>query len=256
MSKQPPLTSAEVVAGGAVANNALGARTIATETTPTPPFKKSVVVFSGGMDSAALLVKLLAEERECLALTFNYGQRHAREIEAAQTIAKMLNVRHRVADLRHLATFFGTNSLTSPDVPVPDGHYTEEKMKATVVPARNLVFLSIATAWALAEKCDSIAYGAHAGDHTIYPDCRPEFADALAKTILLADWRPVTLECPFVNLDKAAIASIGAKYNAPFALTWSCYKGGHFHCGRCATCVERREAFANAGIPDPTKYEL
>jgi 7-cyano-7-deazaguanine synthase len=216
---------------------------------------KTVVVFSGGMDSTALLAKLAAEGRECLALTFDYGQRHAREIDSARAIAARLNVRHRVADLRSLVPLWGANSLTDPGVAVPDGHYTEERMKVTIVPARNLIFLAVATAWALSEKCATLAYGAHAGDHAIYPDCRPEFAEKLAQTIALADWHRVALERPFVNLDKAAIAKIGAAHAAPFALSWSCYKGGEKHCGRCATCVERKEAFANAGIPDPTRYE-
>ncbi|MDR3229214.1 MAG: 7-cyano-7-deazaguanine synthase QueC [Puniceicoccales bacterium] len=216
---------------------------------------KTAVVFSGGLDSTVLLAKLVSEGRECLALTFDYGQRHAREIESARAIAALLGIRHHVADLRALIPLWGSNSLTDHAVAVPDGHYTEERMKTTVVPGRNLVFLSVAAAWAIAEKCDSLAYGAHSGDHTIYPDCRPEFADALAAAVALADWRRVELERPFVTMDKAAVARLGAALGAPMALSWSCYKGGKLHCGRCATCVERREAFEKAAVPDPTDYE-
>ncbi|MDR2513463.1 MAG: 7-cyano-7-deazaguanine synthase QueC [Puniceicoccales bacterium] len=212
---------------------------------------KTVVVLSGGLDSTVLLASLLAEGRECLALSFDYGQRHVREIDSARAVCAFYGVHHQVADLKMLTPLWGSNSLTDTSVQVPNGHYTEEQMKVTVVPGRNLVFLSIAAAWAMGNKCDSLAYGAHGGDHTIYPDCRPEFATALGNTLALADWHRVSLEHPFASLDKTAIVRIGKKLGAPFHLTWSCYKGGERHCGLCATCVERREAFANAGVPDP-----
>jgi 7-cyano-7-deazaguanine synthase len=215
---------------------------------------KTVVVLSGGLDSTVLLAKLLAEGRECRALTIDYGQRHVCEIEAAKTICAYYGVRHQIADLRALVPLWGSNSITDADVPVPDGHYTEERMKTTVVPGRNLIFLSVAAAWTIGNEYDSLAYGAHNGDHTIYPDCRPEFADALAPAIALADWRRVTLERPFVHMTKADIARLGAELGAPLYLTWSCYKGGEIHCGLCATCIERKEAFALAGVPDPTRY--
>ncbi|MDR1816646.1 MAG: 7-cyano-7-deazaguanine synthase QueC [Puniceicoccales bacterium] len=218
------------------------------------PPEKSVVILSGGLDSTVLLAKLVADGRRCLALTFNYGQRHAREIEAARAIAAALGVEHTVGDLRGIAALFGSNCLTDAALPVPDGHYTEERMKATVVPGRNLLFLSAAAALAFSRGCDTVAYGAHGGDHAIYPDCRPEFANALEKAIALADWHHVALERPFVSLTKADIVRLGAEIGAPLELTWSCYRGGDTHCGRCGTCVERREAFALAGVPDPTEY--
>ncbi|MDR1497488.1 MAG: 7-cyano-7-deazaguanine synthase QueC [Puniceicoccales bacterium] len=215
---------------------------------------RTVVIFSGGLDSTVLLAKLIAEGRECLALTFKYGQKHAREIAAAQAICGLFGVRHQVVDLGALASLWGGNSLTDPALPVPDGHYTEERMKVTVVPGRNLVFLSIGTAWAIAEGADTLAYGAHGGDHVIYPDCRSEFTAALAPAIALSDWRAVRLEHPFVNMTKTDIVRLGTAIGAPMHLSWSCYKGGALHCGRCATCVERKEAFANSGNPDPTHY--
>ncbi len=215
---------------------------------------KSLVVFSGGLDSTVLLSKLVADGRDCRALTVNYGQRHAKEIEAAQEICRLLGVTHQVADLRSLVSLWGSNSLTDPAVAVADGHYTEERMKTTVVPARNLVLLSLAAAWAIAEQCDTVAYAAHSGDHAIYPDCRNEFAEAAAKTIALADWHRVELERPFVDMNKAEIVQLGAACGAPMHLSWSCYKGGERHCGRCGTCIERREAFFLAGVADPTVY--
>ncbi|MDR2430454.1 MAG: 7-cyano-7-deazaguanine synthase QueC [Puniceicoccales bacterium] len=216
---------------------------------------KSVVVFSGGLDSTVLLAKLIAEGRTCLALTVDYGQRHRREIESAKAICAALGgITHRVADLGALAPLWGRNSLTDATVDVAEGHYTEERMRSSVVPGRNLLLLATAAAWAFAERCDSLAYGAHGGDHAIYPDCREAFADATARAIALADWHTLALERPFVMLDKTAIVRMGAALRAPMHLSWSCYKGGAEHCGRCGTCIERREAFANAGVEDPTRY--
>ena len=215
---------------------------------------RTVVVYSGGLDSTVLLAHLLAEGREVHALTVNYGQRHAREIESARAVCAHYGVEHRVADLRALGEIFGSNSLTNTAVDVAEGHYTEETMKTTVVPNRNMILLAVAAARAIALKADTLAYAAHGGDHAIYPDCRPEFADAMDHAIGLADWHKVRLERPMVSWSKAEIVRRGAELGVPFALTWSCYKGGAKHCGRCGTCIERREAFRLAGVPDPTEY--
>ncbi|MCB1120019.1 MAG: 7-cyano-7-deazaguanine synthase, partial [Verrucomicrobiae bacterium] len=137
---------------------------------------------------------------------------------------------------------------------VPHGHYEEENMKSTVVPNRNMILLSVATGWAVSLKADCVSYAAHAGDHAIYPDCREEFADALDKTMRLADWQEIYLNRPFVSWTKADIVRRGAELNVPFEKTWSCYEGGDQHCGRCGTCIERREAFHLAGVADPTEY--
>ena len=215
---------------------------------------RTVVVYSGGLDSTVLLAHLLAEGREVHALTVNYGQRHAREIESARAVCAHYGVEHRVADLRALGEIFGSNSLTNTAVDVAEGHYTEETMKTTVVPNRNMILLAVAAARAIALKADTLAYAAHGGDHAIYPDCRPEFADAMDHAIGLADWHKVRLERPMVSWSKAEIVRRGAALGVPFALTWSCYKGGAKHCGRCGTCIERREAFRLAGVPDSTEY--
>lgn len=214
----------------------------------------SVLVLSGGLDSTVLLYDLHAVGRTLHALTIDYGQRHRREIDHAAASAARLGIPHRIADLRSLAPLFGSSSLTDAATPVPHGHYEAETMKATVVPNRNMILLAVAAAWAMSLKAGSVAYAAHGGDHAIYPDCRPEFADALDTAIRLADWHQVRLERPYVGLTKADIVRRGATLNVPFALTWSCYEGRGIHCGRCGTCVERREAFARAGIPDPTTY--
>jgi 7-cyano-7-deazaguanine synthase len=215
---------------------------------------RTVVVYSGGLDSTVLLAHLLAEGREVHAFTVNYGQRHAREIESAKAVCAHYGVPHQVADLRALGAVFGTNSLTDSGVAVAEGHYTEESMKTTVVPNRNMILLAVAAARAIALQADTLAYAAHGGDHAIYPDCRPEFADAMDHAIGLADWHKVRLERPMVSWTKTEIVRRGTELGVPFASTWSCYKGGDKHCGRCGTCIERREAFHLAGVPDPTVY--
>lgn len=216
--------------------------------------QSSVVLVSGGLDSSVLLAKLVADHRRILALGIDYGQRHRREIDSARAVCAHYNVEYRLADLRKITEFFGKNSLTDRAVPVYEGAYNEAGMKTTVVPARNLIFISVATAWAISEKCDTVAYAAHGGDHAIYPDCREEFAEKLDAVVRLADWHSVRLERPFVAMTKAEIVALGAKLNVPFQLTWSCYNGGKKHCGKCATCIERAAAFREAGVPDPTIY--
>lgn len=215
---------------------------------------KTVLVYSGGLDSTVLLGHLLAEGREVHTFTVNYGQRHSREIESARAVCEHYGVEHRVADLRALGPIFGHNSLTDTSMAVAEGHYEEESMKTTVVPNRNMILLAVAAARAIALRADTLAYAAHGGDHAIYPDCRPEFAEAMDAAIRLADWHKVALERPMVSWSKADIVRRGAALAVPMHLTWSCYKGGVVHCGRCGTCVERREAFALAGVPDPTAY--
>ncbi len=216
--------------------------------------KSSVVLLSGGLDSTVLLAKLVAEKRRVLAMGVDYGQRHSRETDAARAVCAFYGIEYRLADLRAVSAFFGKNSLTDTGVPVYEGAYTEEGMKTTVVPARNLLLVSLATAWAISEKCDTVAYAAHGGDHAIYPDCREEFAEKLDAVVRISDWHPVRLERPFVGMSKAEIVALGAKLKAPLHLTWSCYNGGNAHCGKCSTCIERAAAFREASLPDPTVY--
>ena len=214
----------------------------------------TVLIYSGGMDSTVLLHHLLAAGQTVAALSVNYGQRHRREIDCAVEMCRQLGVEQRTADLRGLAPLLTGSSLTDSSVAVPHGHYEEDSMKATVVPNRNMLLLATAAAWAISRKAETVAYAAHSGDHAIYPDCREAFADAMDTAIRLADWHPVRLQRPFVGLSKAEIVRRGTELGVPFAQTWSCYEGGDWHCGRCGTCIERREAFYLAGIEDPTTY--
>jgi 7-cyano-7-deazaguanine synthase len=215
---------------------------------------KSVAIFSGGLDSTVLLHHLLERGDEVLALSVDYGQRHRRELTHAAAIADKLGLEWRLADLNAIVPLLAGSSLTTAEVSVPHGHYAEDSMKQTVVPNRNMIMLAVAGGWAISRRCQRIVYGAHAGDHTIYPDCRPEFAAALGQALALADWHPVELHTPFIGMTKSEIVSLGARLQVDFGATWSCYEGGDAHCGACGTCVERREAFRLAGVPDPTRY--
>ena len=216
----------------------------------------SAEVLSGGLDSSVLSYALKARGIPIKALTVLYGQRHSKEQGAASAIAGKLHIEHKILALPELKQLLGSQcALVNDDLQIPEGHYEDESMQQTVVPNRNMILLSLATAWSVAMECAGVAYAAHSGDHAIYPDCRPEFAEALAAAIALCDDHPQHLLRPFVGLTKAQIVSIGARLGVPFGLTWSCYKGADVHCGRCGTCTERIEAFQLAGVPDPTMYE-
>jgi len=215
---------------------------------------KTVLIYSGGLDSTVLLYHLLNEGHEVHTLSVNYGQRHACELSYAAEISQMAASSHKMAALSSIQPLLAGSSLTSPEIEVAEGHYTEASMRSTVVPNRNMILLAVATGHALSMGAEKVAYAAHSGDHTIYPDCRNEFADAMAEAIRLCDWKTVELIRPFVDLTKADIIRRGIQLNVPFEKTWSCYKGGKVHCGRCGTCIERREAFDLANHKDPTSY--
>ena len=216
---------------------------------------KTIVICSGGLDSVSLAHKVAAENELIGLVSFDYGQRHRKEVEFAEAAASRLSVPFDLIDIRQVGQFLSGSALTD-DVSVPDGHYAEETMKVTVVPNRNAIMLTIAFGVAAAKQADAVAAAVHGGDHFIYPDCRPAFVDAFQamQDKALDGYADVKLYTPFVHIPKSAIVTEGARHNTPFVETWSCYKGGAVHCGRCGTCVERREAFALAGIDDPTDY--
>lgn len=216
---------------------------------------KAIVLVSGGMDSATLLyhyVSLYGPEN-VKALAFNYGQRHRTELKASWWLCQHVNVEHELVSIEGVRHFLGS-ALTSPQIEVPEGHYEEESMRATVVPMRNAIFLTVAVghAWTIGAKVVGTAI--HAGDHAIYPDCRPEFLSAFNVMVEKAaeGFTVPQVEAPFVHMSKMDIARMGQDLGVPWERTWSCYKGGYIHCGKCGTCVERREALAPFG--DPTRY--
>jgi 7-cyano-7-deazaguanine synthase len=218
----------------------------------------AVAVVSGGIDSVTL-AHLLADEGHRLTLvSFDYGQRHVKELDCAARTAGRLGATHHVVDLRPLGALL-TSALTSGGAEIPEGHYTDASMEATVVPNRNAILLSVATGVAVAEGADCVAIGVHGGDHPVYPDCRPAFIAAFEHMARLANegfaHPDLAIRAPFLDLDKAHIVATADRLGVPLDDTWSCYVGGDKHCGRCGTCVERREAFALAGVDDPTSYE-
>lgn len=215
---------------------------------------KSVIIYSGGLDSTVLLYQLRDAGHELHALSIDYGQRHRCELATAEAICRACGVPHATADLSAIQPLLAGSSLTSPEIEVVEGHYTEDSMKSTVVPNRNMIFLALATGHALSIGAQQVAYAAHSGDHAVYPDCRNAFADAMAAAMALADWNTVELSRPFVDWTKADIVRHGHELGVPFGQTWSCYKGHELHCGRCGTCIERREAFDLACVEDPTTY--
>lgn len=224
---------------------------------------RTVAVVSGGMDSVTLAYKLAREGHDLALLSVDYGQRHVRELECARRCAERLGVSHEVADLSGITRLISDSVLTDHDRDVPEGHYAAPTMRQTVVPNRNMIMLSVAVGYAANIGAEMVATGVHAGDHPVYPDCRPVFIDAVSAAAafgtqgLVDESLPhkgVRVVAPFVRLSKASIAAIGKTLGVPFADTWSCYKGGEIHCGRCSTCVERIEALDEAGVEDTTPY--
>ncbi|WP_411034129.1 7-cyano-7-deazaguanine synthase QueC [Shinella sp. BYT-45] len=217
---------------------------------------KCLVICSGGLDSVSLAHRVAAEHDLAGLISFDYGQRHKKELAFAAACAERLDVPHDIVDIRPVGRSLSGSALTD-DIDVPDGHYAEETMKITVVPNRNAIMLAIAFGIAAARKADAVATAVHGGDHFIYPDCRPGFIDAFQamQDRALEGYADIRLYAPYVTVPKAEIVRDGARHGTPFALTWSCYKGGEHHCGRCGTCIERREAFHLAGQHDPTTYQ-
>ncbi len=217
--------------------------------------QRCVVLLSGGVDSSVLLYSLIADY-ECYPLTINYGQRHSKEVIAARNICEArgnwLLKRWRLLDLGNLKGIL-PSALTGTGE-VPEGEYTEPSMAQTVVPNRNMIFLAVAAGYAEGIGAIGVAYAAHAEDHYLYPDCRPEFVFAAMDTIEKGTGGKVRLLAPFINTTKTDIVAMGKKLVVPFGRTWSCYKGEELHCGLCSTCLERMKAFKGAGMKDPTSY--
>lgn len=215
--------------------------------------EKIVAILSGGMDSTTLVYQLVRQGLEVACLSFDYGQRHVKELEAARRTTQKLRLEHIIipfgTEMKYLVS---KSALTDTNQEVPQGHYAAENMKATVVPNRNMIMLALAAGYAITFGAKKLAYGAHAGDHAIYPDCRPEFAEAMTKALLLCHFDGgIQLIAPFMNITKSDICIIGLNLRVPYEDTWTCYAGLDKPCGVCGSCVERAEAFEFAGIIDP-----
>lgn len=215
---------------------------------------KVVVIYSGGMDSFTVLNHAIKNGHEVYALSFNYGQRHVRELDAAANVCKSLNIPHKVVDITAINSLLAGSSLTS-DIEIPEGHYEAESMQSTVVPNRNMILLSLAIGYAVSIGAEAVYYGAHSGDHAIYPDCRPEFVEKMNDVSLIANYQPVRIEVPFLRNDKAEILAAGLAMGLDYSQTWTCYNGREKACGKCGACMERLEAFAANQQTDPLPYE-
>ncbi|OEY66189.1 7-cyano-7-deazaguanine synthase QueC [Marinobacter sp. X15-166B] len=213
-----------------------------------------VVIYSGGMDSFTLLHLARSKGHPVHALSFDYGQRHVRELDSARQVCRALGIPHQVIDITAMNAVMAGSSLTGEGA-IPAGSYEEETMKSTVVPNRNMILLSLATGYAVTIGARSVWYGAHGGDHAIYPDCRPEFIEKMDAVCRVANYEPVAIEAPFMRADKAAILATGLELGLDYGQTWTCYNGREKACGQCGSCVERLQAFAAHGLTDPLAYE-
>lgn len=207
------------------------------------------------MDSFTALNKAVQDGFEVYALSFNYGQKHSKELDYARTVCQELELKHKILNITSISGLFTSSSLVSEKIDVPDGHYEEENMKSTVVPNRNMILISLAIGYAVDIGAEGVWYGAHSGDHTIYPDCRPEFVRIMDQASKKANFAQVYVHAPYLETDKIGILKDGMLMNLDYSRTWTCYKGREHACGTCGSCVERLEAFQKNSIQDPLTYE-
>ena len=216
--------------------------------------KKITLIYSGGSDSYTLLQHALNQNFSVDCITFSYGQKHIKEINFAKQNCNENGLKHTLIDIGDPASIFGSTSLVDVDNKIPHGSYKEESMKSTIVPNRNMIFISYAIAYSIAHDINEVWYGAHAGDHFIYPDCRPEFLASMDTAAGLCDPSSVSIKAPFINLNKGEIFKIGLGLGIDYSKTWTCYEGQEKACGKCGSCVERLEAFSDNNTLDPLTY--
>lgn len=228
-----------------------------SSTSSLPPASPTatVVIYSGGMDSYTVLHRALREGLEVHALSFDYGQRHARELDVATHVCRQLGIPHQVVDIRAIHGLIDNSALTNADQAMPTGDYADDNLRATVVPNRNMILLSLAIAKAVNIGAERVDYGAHGGDHVLYPDCRPEFVDAMNHVAGIANFEHVTLHAPYLHSSKADILRDGLSMGLDYQHTWTCYEGRVLACGQCGSCRERLGAFAANNALDPLAYD-
>ena len=214
-----------------------------------------MVIYSGGMDSYTVLHKAIEEGLTPFALTFDYGQRHVKEIQVASDVCKELGINHKVIDITAINQLIGGSSLTDSSIEVALGDYENSNMVNTVVPNRNMILLSLAIGYAVSIGAEKVYYGAHSGDHDIYPDCRPIFVEKMNDVAAVANYEPTEIYSPYLKSDKIGILKDGIRMGLDYSKTWTCYNGREKACGQCGSCVERLEAFEKNGLTDPIAYE-
>ncbi|MBD3895189.1 7-cyano-7-deazaguanine synthase QueC [Halomonas sp. ML-15] len=220
----------------------------------TTDANSAVVIYSGGMDSFTVLHRALREGQRVHALSFDYGQRHARELDVARHVCEGLAIPHQVIDIRAIHGLIDNSALTDASRDMPSGDYAADNLAATVVPNRNMILLSLAIAQAVNIGAPRVYYGAHGGDHVLYPDCRPAFVDAMNGVAAIANFEAVEIVAPYLRRGKEEILADGLAMGLDYAETWTCYLGGELACGTCGSCRERLAAFAANGISDPIGY--
>ena len=217
--------------------------------------KRAVVILSGGLDSTTLLYGVKLNGFKTHAISFNYGQKHKKELEMAKMTCDKLKIDHIIVPIPAI-NILAPSALTRKDMEIPEGHYQDENMKQTIVPNRNMVMIALGTAYAIKCKARYLYYGVHAGDHEIYPDCRAPFYSAMKDAVMRCDFHEVLLFAPYIHYDKNDIVGIGKGLGVDYSLTWTCYKGEELACGKCGSCVERLEAFKANNITDPIHYAI
>ncbi|OLO08258.1 7-cyano-7-deazaguanine synthase QueC [Salinicola sp. MH3R3-1] len=225
-----------------------------TSSTSSSDSTPVVVIYSGGMDSYTVLHRAIREGYDVHALSFHYGQRHARELDVASRVCADLGLSHRVVDIRAIHELIGNSALTDSGRAMPKADYAEDNLADTVVPNRNMILLSLAIGYAVNIKAPICFYGAHGGDHVLYPDCRPAFVERMNDVSAIANFEAVSIEAPYLHSDKAQILADGIEMGLDYADTWTCYLGQEVACGECGSCRERLNAFAELGMKDPIPY--
>ena len=217
---------------------------------------KVVIIYSGGMDSYTVLNKAMQQGYDVHAVSFNYGQRHSKELLFAKKVCEQHNIEHKIVDISSIKQLIGGSALTD-DIEVPEGHYEEDSMKTTVVPNRNMIMLSMAVLvyYAVSIQAEAVYFGAHSGDHAIYPDCRTEFVSAMNDVCKIANYQAVEVRAPYLASSKIDILKEGLAMNLDYKDTWTCYNGQEKACGRCGACQERLEAFSENNTVDPIPYQ-
>ena len=214
---------------------------------------KIIVVYSGGLDSFTLLNEAIRSGKDISALSFDYGQKHSKELHFVEKFCTQESIDSKIVDVSSIKELFQGSSLTD-DIDIPKGHYEDDSMKSTVVPNRNMILISLALGYAVTKGAEEVWFGAHAGDHAIYPDCRPEFVEKMDSVARIANYSPIAIKAPYITMSKTEILAIGLNMQLDYGLTWTCYEGKDLACGSCGACHERLESFAANNVIDPIKY--
>ena len=214
---------------------------------------KIIVVYSGGLDSFTLLNEAIRSGKDVSSLSFDYGQKHNKELHFVEKFCAQESIDSKIVDVSSIKELFQGSSLTD-EIDIPKGHYEDDSMKSTVVPNRNMILISLALGYAVTKKAEEVWFGAHAGDHAIYPDCRPEFVEKMDAVARIANYSPIAVKAPYIAMSKTEILAIGLNMQLDYGLTWTCYEGKELACGSCGACHERLESFAANNVIDPIKY--